>query len=131
MESKSGSNTNAEHKDKVSEAYRDLKNKFEGNVSNNPWLNAYNHAKSVDATDELLTMFSNFAMSFNRKSHDIGDFNIIPCGTLFLDDTAKKITSVEIKDAVANYLKKKSFAKVVGICVSQKAMSEFEDFLRR
>lgn len=30
MESKSGSNISEEHKDKISEAYRDLKNKFEG-----------------------------------------------------------------------------------------------------
>lgn len=131
MESKSGSNINAEHKDKVGEAYRDLKNKFEGNVSNNPWLNAYNHAKAVDATGELVEMFSNLAMSFSKESHDIREFNIIPCGTLFWDDTTKENDSIKIKDAVANYLKKKSFAKVVGICISQKAMSEFENFLGR
>lgn len=49
----------------------------------------------------------------------------------FLDDTSKTNDSVKIKDAVAEYLRKKKFAKVVGICISQKAMSEFENFLDR
>lgn len=131
MESKSGSNISVEHKDKVGEAYRDLKNKFEGNVKNNPWLNAYNHAKEVDATEDLLQVFSEYTMSFSKVSHNIEDFNIIPCGTLFLDDATKRNESNRIRDSVANYLRKKSFAKVVGICVSQKAMFEFEDFLNR
>lgn len=131
MESKSGSNISEEHKDKISEAYRDLKNKFAGNVSNNPWLNAYNHAKAVNTSGEILKVFADYAMSFDTDSHDIKDFNIIPCGTIFLDDTSKTNDSVKIKDAVAEYLRKKKFAKVVGICISQKAMSEFENFLDR
>lgn len=131
MESKSGSNLNCEHKDKVGEAYRDLKAKFEGNVNNNPWLNAYNHARGVDATSDLLKMFSEFAMTFKTVKHDIKDFNIIPCGTLFLEDKSKGNDSVKIKNSVAEYLKKKSFAKVVGICVSQKAINEFEKYLSR
>lgn len=49
----------------------------------------------------------------------------------FLDDTSKTNDSVKIKDATAEYLRKKEFAKVVGICISQKAMSEFENFLDR
>ena len=39
----------------------------------------------------------------------------------FLDDTSKTNDSVKIKDAVAEYLRKKKFAKVVGICISQKS----------
>ncbi len=131
MESKSGSNLYANHKDKVSEAYTDLRNKFAGNVSNNPWLNAYNHAKRVDTSEDVLSIFSSYAMTFRSESHDIADFNIIPSGTIFLDDENIVCDSTAIKDTVANYLKNKSFSKVVSICVSQKAMNEFEDFLAR
>ena len=131
MESKSGSNLSCEHKDKVGEAYRDLKDKFEGKVNNNPWLNAYNHARGIDPTSDLLKMFSEFSMTFKTVKHDIKDFNIIPCGTLFLEDSKKDNDSVKIKDSVAGYLKKKSFAKVVGICVSQKTVDEFANYLSR
>lgn len=131
MESKSGSNINCEHKDKVGEAYRDLNNKFSGNVKNNPWRNAYNHAKMVDSSDELLRLFSEFAISFKTEKHDISDFNIIPCGTLFVDDKNKNNDSLKIRDSVAGYLKKKKYAKVVGICITQKAISEFEKYLNR
>ena len=75
-----------------------------------------------------MKVFADYAMSFDTDSHDIKDFNIIPCGTIFLDDTSKTNDSVKIKDATAEYLRKKEFAKVVGICISQKAMSEFENF---
>ena len=78
-----------------------------------------------------MKVFADYAMSFDTDSHDIKDFNIIPCGTIFLDDTSKTNDSVKIKDATAEYLRKKEFAKVVGICISQKAMSEFENFLDR
>lgn len=131
MESKSGSNLSCEHKDKVGEAYRDLKDKFEGNVNNNPWLNAYNHARGIDSTSDLLKMFSDFSMTFKKVKHDIKDFNIIPCGTLFLEDSKKDNDSIKIKDSVAGYLKKKSFAKVVGICVSHKMIDEFVNYLSK
>lgn len=131
MESKSGSNNNCEHKDKVEEAYRDLKNKFSGNVKNNPWLNAYNHAKVVNASEDLLNLFLKFTMSFKKEKHGISDFNIIPCGTLFIDDKTKNYDSLKIRDSVAEYLKKKEYAKVVGICITQNAMNEFEKYLYR
>lgn len=97
MESKSGSNTSEEHKDKISEAYRDLKNKFEGNVSNNPWLNAYNHAKAVNTSGEILKVFADYAMSFDTDSHDIKDFNIIPCGTIFWMILQKQMILLKLK----------------------------------
>ena len=131
MESKSGSNSNCQHKDKVGEAYRDLKNKFSGNVKNNPWRNAYNHAKAADASEELLNLFSKFTMSLKKEKHDISDFNIIPCGTLFIEDKTKSNDSLKIRDSVAEYLKKKEYAKVVGICITQKTISEFEKYLDR
>ena len=59
MESKSGSNSNCEHKDKVGEVYRALNNKFSGNVKNNPWWDVYNHAKMVDVNEELFNLFLN------------------------------------------------------------------------
>lgn len=131
MESKSGSNVNCEHKDKIGEAYRDLKAKFEGKVKNNPWLNAYNHAQQVNANGDLLSIFSQYSMSFKKTSHDIKDFNIIPASTLFLDDKSHQDDSLTIKDDVASYLSKKTYAKVVGICVSQNAIDEFEKYLGR
>ena len=131
MESKSGSNITEEHRGKIGEAYRDLKNKLAGNVKNNVWLNAYNHAKEVRTSGEILQMFSSYAMTFETISHDIKDFNIIPCSTIFLDDISKVNDSIIIKAAAIDYLKKKKFARAIGICISQKAISEFENFLNR
>src|SRR5690606_4526086 len=58
LESKSGSisTSGISHISKVKESYTDLEEKLAGNVKNNPWRNAYNHAnlRDVGATDTVL-----------------------------------------------------------------------------
>lgn len=56
MESKSGSiQTDAiSHKKKIKEAYKDLKSKIGGDAANNPWKNAFNHAKVVGTELDVL-----------------------------------------------------------------------------
>ena len=60
MESKSGSNKSNTHKAKVKEAYKDLKEKFAGTTSSDPWRNALNHAKVVGAEANILDLFRRY-----------------------------------------------------------------------
>ncbi|NLJ18995.1 hypothetical protein [Globicatella sulfidifaciens] len=54
MESKSGKkDKNNTHWGKVKAAYDDLKDKFRGNVANNPWENAYNQASQIDVGTDI------------------------------------------------------------------------------
>lgn len=134
MESKSGSITTSgiSHKDKVNDAYNDLKDKFSGNVKNDPWKNAYHHANeySVNTSANIkkkLVIYSNDFV--NGISHDIAEFNIIPCATIFLDNKNvsidKNIMSNDITLKVKNY----TYNKIIIICVTQKSIDLFLNYL--
>lgn len=82
-ESKSGSiNTkNISHTSKIRESYNELSNKISGNIKNNPWHNAYNHASHIDVVSalDIRKNLKKFSEEFtNEKYHEIKNFNIIP-----------------------------------------------------
>lgn len=92
MESKSGSilTKNISHKSKIKEAVVDLRDKFEGRAKNNPWQNAYNHACHCDVGTPADIRKSIKKLSdeyLSKNFHNLSDFNIIPCATIFLDTT--------------------------------------------
>lgn len=129
MESKSGGAESTTHKDKVEEAYRDLKDKFSGTTKNDPWINAYYHVKAVDADESLLDKFRKYSDDFDKKiGHSINDFSIIPCGTV-VTDSITMFDGDSITESVFNYFNGKDYDKLIAICVTQRAMSEFVDYL--
>lgn len=130
MESKSGTNISYTHKEKIEEAYRDLKTKFLGTTNNDPWRNALNHAKIVGASNNILDEFRRFSIDYeNSISHDIEDYNVIPCGTLYIDDSSKTYNSQNIVNGINGYFLKKNQNGLGVICLTQQAVSEFETYL--
>lgn len=130
MESKSGSNKSKTHKDKVQEAYRDLKDKFAGNVKNDPWTNALNHAKVVGASNTILNVFRKYSVEYEQhNSLNVEDFNVLPCGTLYKDDSSKVYVAKNIIDDVDSYFKRKNQKGLGVICITQQTISEFEAYL--
>ena len=124
MESKSGLSTSAggSHKDKLSEAYRQLHHKITtcDEKDNNPWENAFNHAKVVDAKDSILQQLKKLSNQFENRqiNNDIKDFNLIPCSTIFYfedwDEDRENIIS-EAKD----FASRKSYSNMIIICINK------------
>jgi len=133
MESKSGlsSTKNISHKVKIKEAYSSLRNTLSGDVSNNPWRNAYNHAHRVNATSDILSTLKQFSDSFinGNKTHDIKDFNIIPCSTIFYLDNWSPQDKEEIITAVKETLTSLSCKSIHIICLNKATVNAFMDYL--
>jgi len=125
MESKSGliSTKGISHKSKIKEAYDDLDNKLKGNVSNNPWENAYNHAshKDVNTQQSIVTNIDNFSNEFELGIFkDIKDFNIIPTATIFLNGVWGDNDIEKIKDDITKLVPTLIYQKLEIICFTKK-----------
>ena len=132
MESKSGSSKTSgiSHMSKLSEAVADLKKKFSGDVKNNPWSNAFNHASHIDvsAASQIRKYIKNLSNDFTFKvSHDISEFNIIPCATIYYEDDP--FLEIEaIQESVSSDFKNIA-KKMHMICVSQKSVGVFKKYI--
>lgn len=133
MESKSGlsSTKGISHKSKIKEAYDDLDNKLKGNVSNNPWENAFRHAdqKSVNTQQNIVTNIDNFSNEFELGIFkDIKDFNIIPTATIFLDGSWNNDIE-KIKQEITTLISTLQYQKLEVICFTKKSLNIFLDYL--
>ncbi len=129
IESKSGSVGSCSHKRKVQEAYKDLKDKFSSTTNNDPWFNAYNHLKMIDPSDPLLDKFRTLSEDYDSgKAVDITKYNIGPCGTVY-DDKGTIYDADVLSDSLIKYFEGKNFNKLFSICVTQRAIKQFEEYL--
>ncbi len=133
MESKSGlsSTKGISHKSKIKEAYDDLDNKLKGNVSNNPWENAFRHAdqKSVNTQQNIVTNIDNFSNEFELGIFkDIKDFNIIPTATIFLDGSWSNDIE-KIKQEITTLISTLQYQKLEVICFTKKSLNIFLNYL--
>lgn len=132
MESKSGSLTTVgiSHKSKLSEAISDLKAKFSGNVKSNPWSNAFNHASHVDVStaSQIRKYIKSLSKDFTSNVfHDISEFNIIPCATIYYEDGAFS-DAQEIEESVSSSVASTA-NKMHMICVSQRSVGVFKEYI--
>lgn len=130
LESKSGNNV--EHKDKVQEAYLDLKGKLTKKQKNNPWQNAYNHAShfAVRADISLITKLKNMSNNYYKNVlFPLTDFNLMPCGTIFEHDASEEKTKDEIAESVKAIVNNMAGKKICAIAVSNRAYSAFLQFV--
>lgn len=134
MESKSGSISSQDisHKSKINEAYHDLKDKVSGSVANNPWKNAYNHARHGDVAtsskivDNIKSISDDFVLNNFR---DISEFNIIPSATIFLDNVWISNNYDSIKSDIINLVERLTYKNLEIICFTKKSLQLFLDYL--
>lgn len=134
MESKSGlsSTKGISHKSKIKEAYDDLDNKLKGNVSNNPWENAYRHSnlKDVNTKQNIIEIIEKNSNDFELGIFkDIKDFNIIPSATIFLDSIWIDNDIDKIKKEIIDLIPKLQYKNLEIICFTKKSLNLFIDYL--
>lgn len=132
MESKSGSiNTqNISHPSKIKEAYSDLIDKFRGNVSNNPWRNAFNHARVVGARNSIKETIRKLSEDFvNSIYPSIDEYNIIPASTIFLDDSWIEMDVTDFETKMTTTIEEMKCKELFVICVNKKSLKLFLDYL--
>lgn len=136
VESKSGSyeTSNISHKEKLIEAYSDLESYMNGNnkkSKNNPWRNAYNHASHADvnSSKDLRRKIKKLSDLYDaNKFGSVGDFNIIPCSTIFVNPDVY----VNFSDSLRNdydFIKEFSGKSVQAICITKHTFDAFIYYL--
>lgn len=123
VESKSSNEAKKKHKDKVKEAYDDLRVKVETKVSNNPWHNALNHmdTKAVNSKVSIVTEVRKFSEDFQQgKYQEIKELNIMPCSTLYLGDAWTPIDKDELESQLLELSMELEYRKIHIICVNNK-----------
>jgi len=132
VESKSGSiNTKGiSHHDKLEKAYNGLKKSIEGKSSNNPWENAYYHASipTVNTKESIVKKIESLSLRYMMSDFaNINEFNIIPCSTIFFDDSIdEEANEKEILLKIDNF----EYKELEIICISKKSINLFFDYLK-
>lgn len=132
MESKSGSiRTNRiSHKKKIKEAFDDLKSKIGGNASNNPWKNAFSHAKIVGSSDNILQNIRKLSNMYTLEQYpDMNELNIIPTSTIFHEDTWIPENVQSQHDDVHTAISDMQFKCINAICINKNSMSKLLEYL--
>ncbi|WP_417350083.1 hypothetical protein [Ferrimonas sp.] len=138
MESKSGSvlSESADHKSKLKIAYSDLDGYVSGKSkksTNNPWKNAYNHASHIDVgtKDSIRKKIKELQDMFDLGQFSkIGDFNIIPCSTIYLDGAWDSSLSDDVLSN-SNFILDFDGKTVKAICVTKSSMNIFMNYLEK
>ena len=134
MESKSGlvTSTGATHENKLNEAYTQLKYKITtcNENDNNPWENAFNHAKNVDSNENILKQLKKLSNQFENRQidNDINDFNLIPCSTIFYLEDWEENKEQIIVDA-QRFASGKAYSNIIIICINKKSANLLINYL--
>ena len=122
--------TNATHTAKIQEAINDLRKKIEDKSSNNPWMNAAHHIFALQngkRNESITNRIKKLSSEYQRGiCHKLEDYNIIPISTLFIQNTQDFDT---IKTWCEDFLKDKSYNKIIFICLDNYVYDEFLEYL--
>jgi len=133
MESKSGNIASKEisHNDKIKEAYNDLKGKFLGKSTNNPWENAYNHAIQARSNKDILLQIKNLEDKYTLGEYtEIKEYNIIPSSTIFYDSSEFEcINYDDLKEDISTFLRNKTYKRIEFVCINKKTKNLFLDYI--
>lgn len=132
MESKAGLKRNPEttntHEGKIKIAIKDVEKKVAGKEENNPWENAFNHAKIADANAKILDNLRKLDNEFAEGGfHTIDEFNVIPCATLYYQDE-----EFENKNSIENQFTDISFfnaKKQIVLCASYRSFQILQEYI--
>lgn len=135
VESKSGRSTSVgiSHKSKVDTAYRDICDALVGGKAggaNNPWRNAFNHASHADVgtNSTIRKNIKSLSKMYEKGEYaSVEDLNLIPCSTIFIDQSSSIRFSDSAKDAFndSDYVAKSTLA----LCITKATFDEFMLYL--
>ncbi len=135
LESKSTTVVTQKHKSIISIAYTGLKDKIEGKDNkNNPWEEAYNHARhgDVNTEDTLVKKLTALSELYTESKYGkIEEFNIMTSSTIFLEQDWKNIDVKELSADIKNYLKDKKFNSIILICLNKKSLHQLLKYLKQ
>lgn len=132
MESKSSSDPDVSHKDKIAEAYHGLKNKLAGKDRNNPWRNAYNHAshRDLNTNKSIIKNIKKLSDNFEKEEYtEIKNYNVIPASTIFLNEKRVKPIKEGIAANVNKRISKYGYVNISAVCITQKSLKYFLDYI--
>ncbi|GAB7307543.1 hypothetical protein ACULLB_07875 [Enterococcus gallinarum] len=137
MESKSTAykTSSGKHNQNLSKAYQGLKKSMRrsGNSGNNSWSNALNHtyiaSNESDTTDSLRDKLLSASNKYvNNVELDLGEYNIIPCSTIFIEDYSGEIYESS-HDEIFQSVNKHVCNKEVVLCVMNRSVNIFIECL--
>jgi hypothetical protein len=131
VESKSGhiNSIGVTHQSKIHTAYMDLQDKLTWKWKNDPRANARNHAKVVNASDDILNDIRKLTLQYNKGIYPpMSEFNIIPCGTIFMPNT-EVVDQNDILKKIKTRIEDKDGKKIYVICISHKLDLFFLNYL--
>lgn len=132
MESKSGDITSKgiSYSSKINEAYKDLSDKISGKVKNNPWQNAYSHAKVVESNGTIINKIKKLKNDYIKKTfYNIDQFNIIPCSTIFTIDISQHNSKDDIMNKIKEVIPKFDYTKIKAVCVTNNTKNKFIEYI--
>jgi len=134
VESKSTTILTNSHLSEINKAYSDIKTKIESSVKdfkiNDPWENAKHHIQIANPNKTLTENMKKLSADFiNNKKHKIKEFNIIPCSTIYLKGSWKKIDNDALKKKLEKEVIKKEAKKLNVLCVNKKSVDDFIKFI--
>ena len=130
--------TSANHNSNISEAYRDIRDKLQGEKVNthgnpiSPWSNAVNHASvaNIDGNETLIQNLKEFRNRFIKKDfEDIKNFNVIPSSTIFLEDKWGSINNSDLETKLKSLTSKYEYKKMNIICINKKSIDNFIEYI--
>jgi len=118
------------HKSNIKNAYKDLNSKIMGDVTNNPWDNAIHHMRNVGTEDSIVKSIELLSDKFaSEEFQDIGDFNIIPSSTIFLNNIWSDINIIQIENDIKTIISDFKFKKLEIICFTNISIETFKNYL--
>lgn len=130
LESKSGGSQNT-HSQKIQLGFNDLKDKFSGNVNNNPWFNALGHTRTVNSKKTLQNKIELLSYNFdNKKYTKIEEYNVIPCSTIVYVNNWEKINTIELKKSITNLISGYHYSKINIVCINKTSLTHFKNYLK-
>ncbi|MCI5056893.1 MAG: hypothetical protein MRY83_12335 [Flavobacteriales bacterium] len=133
MESKSGkiSTDKISHLNKVKEACKDLSNKLKGvGTNNNPWMNAFNHAKNIGSSEDILKNIKDLSKRWINEDYvELNEVNIIPAATIFHENTWESDKTNRAITGLEDALRTEQFKALTVICINKRDTKTIEEYL--
>lgn len=129
LESKSSQNDT--HLTSINKAYTDIKEKLNG--KNNPWRNAYSHAKQLDVNNlktSIVELLDELSDNFTHKVFEnIESHNIILSGTYYTKSTNEHQNKSIVSNNIKN-IKNKPSKDCIPIAITCRLLDQIIEYIK-